>query len=125
MTRNVLKLPLAALFLICLLAACASTPPPRDALDAADSRISQARQAGAENYAPVELGRAVQRLAAAEVAVAEREYASAERYAQQAELEAQLAHLRSLAAAGREEVRRRTEENARLRRELLGEGDPR
>ena len=122
MTPIASELPLPALFLTLLLSACASTPPPRDALDAADAGIAQARTLGAENYAPVELGRAVQRLAAAEVAVAERDYPLAQRYALQAELEAQLAQQRSRAAAGRAEVQRRTEENARLRRELLGDG---
>lgn len=122
MTRIASELPLAALFLAALLGACASAPPPRQALDAADAGIAAARKLGAEDYAPVELGRAVQRQAAAQVAVSERDYASAERYAVQAELEARLARERTRVALGREDVRKRTEENARLRKELLGEG---
>lgn len=117
MTRIAFILPFVA-----LLAACASTPPPRTALDAAELAIEDARRLGAQDYAPVELGRAAQRLSAAGAAFAERDYAAAQRHAAQAELEAQLAQYRSRAATGREEVRRRTDENARLRRELLGEG---
>ena len=118
MTRIAFVLPVA----VALLAACASTPPPRGALDAADLAIENARKLGAQDYAPVELGRAEQRLTAADAAFAGRDYAAAQLHAAQAELEAQLAQYRSRAATGREEVRRRIDENARLRRELLGEG---
>lgn len=121
MTRSVFIVPVVFAFL----AACASTPPPRTALDAAELAIENARKLGAQDYAPVELGRATQRLASAGAAFAERDYAAADRDATQAELEAQLAQYRSRAATGREEVRRRTDENARLRRELLGDGGSR
>lgn len=121
MTRIAFVLPVA----FALLAACASAPPPRTALDAAELAIEAARRLGAQDYAPVELNRAGQRLSAAGSAFAERDYAAAQRHAAQAELEAQLAQYRSRAATGREEVRRRIDENARLRRELLGEGGAR
>ncbi|MCX7556521.1 DUF4398 domain-containing protein [Xanthomonadaceae bacterium JHOS43] len=116
MTRIAFVFPL----LFAFLAACASTPPPRTALEVAERAIDEARRLGAQDYAPVELSRAAQRLAAAGEAFSERDYAAAGRHAGQAELEAQLAQLRSRAATGREEVRRRVDENARLRRELLG-----
>ena len=66
--------------------------------------------------------RARQRLGEADAAFAQREYKDADRLASHALLEAQLAQYRSRAATQREEVRRRSEENARLRRELLGQG---
>ena len=122
MTRNVFSLATPLLIAMLLLVGCASTPPPRTALNSAETAIDEARRLGAPDYAPVELGRAVRRLAAAGVAFSERDYAAAERYAVQADLEAQLAQYRSRAAAGREAVRQRTDENARLRVELLGEG---
>lgn len=121
MTRIAFVLPVVFAFL----AACASAPPPREALDAVELAIEDARKLGAQDYAPVELGRATQRMTAADAAFAGRDYALAQQHAAQAELEAQLAQHRSRAATGREEVRRRTDENARLRRELLGEGDVR
>lgn len=107
------------------LGACASTPPPRVALDAAALGIDQAAALRAGDYAPVELARARERLVAAEAAFIERDYADADRLASHALMEAQLAQYRSRAATAREEVRRRTEENARLRRELLGQGGTR
>lgn len=79
----------------------------------------------AGTWAPVELGRARQRLDAAEEAFARRDYPKAEQGAQLALLEARLAQYRSRAAALREQVERGTDENQRLRRELLGgEGAP-
>lgn len=114
---------LAVMFIaISWLAGCASTPPPRGVLDAAERAIADARSAAAEDHAAVDLGRAHERLAAARGAMAERDYDLAAQYAQQAEVDARLAEQRSRAAVGRAEIQRRSEENARMRRELLGEG---
>ncbi len=122
MTPHAARLRFTALIGALLLAGCATTPPPRSTLDAAQTGIEQALALGARDYAPMELARAQQRLGDAETAFGGRDYADADRLASHALLEAQLAQYRSRAATGREEVRRRTEENARLRRELLGEG---
>ena len=114
--------PILVLTAISLLAGCASTPPPRGLLDGAERAIADARSAQAQDFAPVELGDAQKRVSAARAAMAERDYDLAAQYALQAELDARLAQTRSEAARGREEIKRRTDENARLRRELLGEG---
>lgn len=111
-----------ALVSMAVIAGCASAPPPRGVLDGAEGAIGDARSARAEDFAPVELGYAQERMAAARGAMGERDYAMAAQYALQAEVDARLAETRSRAAAGREEIKRHTEENARLRRELLGEG---
>ena len=103
------------------LVGCASTPPPRGVLDGAERAISDAREARAEDFAAVDLGRAQERLAAARAAMAERDYDQAAVYATQAEVDARVAEVRSRSATGRAEIQRRTEENARLRRDLLGE----
>jgi hypothetical protein len=111
---------------LCLLSACASAPPPLNLLRDAEAAIATAREARAEDYAPVELGQAQESLAAAREAVDSRDNARASDLAEQAELDASLATARSRAAAGREAVTRGVDENARLRRELLGnEGGPR
>lgn len=124
MTPNAVVPPLIVTVFL-LLGACASAPPSRAPLEAAGSEIASARSAGAQDYAPVELGRAMQWLGAADAAFARREYDAAGRNAEQAVLDAQLARFRSMAATAREQVRTRSEENARLRRELLGEGGSR
>lgn len=121
-TRSEFHAAGVALALALALAGCASTPPPTGLLDGARLAIANAREARADDYAPVELGFAEERLAAARRAMDERDYDLARAEAEAATLEAALAQARSRAAAGRAAVRRQSEENARLRRELLGEG---
>jgi hypothetical protein len=125
MTRTRREIHASAVALLLLLAGCASAPPPRGLLDQAERSITAARELRADDYAPVELGFAEERMAAARSAMAERDYDVARAQADQAELNASLAAARSRAAAGRAAVQAQSEENARLRRELLGEGDRR
>jgi hypothetical protein len=114
---------LITLLMIATLSACASTPPPQRELDAAADALAQAQQAKAGDYAPVELDKARELLAAAKVAATNRDNARALSLAESAELEATLALARSRAAVARAAVSRGVEENARLRRELLGNGE--
>lgn len=125
MTRIRREIHAAALVLLCCVAGCASTPPPRGLLDQATRAIGQARELRADDYAPVELGFAEERIAAARSAMEQGDYAQARALAEQAESNASLAAARSRAAAGRAAVQKQSEENARLRRELLGEGEGR
>jgi len=104
------------------LAGCASTPPPTGLLVAAERAIADAREARADDFAPVELGFAEEKLAAARLSMDEREYELARAQAGEAELDATLARARSRAATARAAVRQQSDENSRLRRELLGGG---
>ncbi|MGQ0799610.1 MAG: DUF4398 domain-containing protein [Pseudomarimonas sp.] len=113
----------AALIVGTLLSSCASTPPPLAELDAADAALRHARDLGAESHAPVELGFAIDKRAEADAAVAERSFARAQVLANQAAADAALAAAKSRAASARAEVERKSSENAKLRRELLGQGD--
>jgi hypothetical protein len=116
------KLKTCALFaLLTPLAALSATPPP-DYFGPAQAAISQARALEAEDYAPVELARAERKLSDARAALSARKKKDAALLAQQAELEALVAQARARAGAARAQVSRKTEENARLRVELLGEG---
>jgi hypothetical protein len=110
-----------ALVLGLTLAGCASAPPPVGLLDAAGQAVAAARSAQADEYAAVELGQAEERLADARLAMDERDYAQTRELAEQAELHADLAAARSRAAAGRAQVKAASDENARLRRQLLGD----
>lgn len=112
----------AALLSLALLGGCASAPPPRDALAAAEAALARAEAARAADLAPVDFDFARRQHGAASAAFAERDYELAQRLAVQAELNAELAAAKSRAAAARAEVQRRTGENAGLRRELLGDG---
>ena len=120
MTRTLREIHALGLGLGLLLAGCASAPPPVGLLDDAAAAVETARGAKADEYAAVELGRAEEQLAAARLAMDERDYADARTLAEMAELDAELAAARARAAVGREKVRAGTDENTRLRRELLG-----
>jgi hypothetical protein len=104
------------------LAGCASAPPPTLQLDAAEVALAGAREVRAERFAPDELRLARIRLEEAQAAMARGKYDEARQLAEQAEAEASLAIARSRAAAWRAEVEQKTEQNASLRRSLLGEG---
>ena len=123
MTRTHPEIHAALLVLALLLGGCASAPPPVGTLDGAERAIAAARAARADDYAPVELGFAEERLADARQAMDEGEYEVARIEAEQAEVNAALAAARSKAAKGRAAVQAQAEENARLRRELLPAGE--
>ena len=120
MTRTRGEIHALGLGLGLLLAGCATAPPPVGLLDDAGEAVAAARAAQADEFAAGELGQAEERLADARLAMDERDYAQARRLAEQAELYADLAGARSRAAAGRARVKAASDENARLRRELLG-----
>ncbi|WAC44457.1 DUF4398 domain-containing protein [Pseudomonas sp. SL4(2022)] len=91
-------LRMSGLCAVLLLSACASPPlPPGQALQAAQSAISNAEQARVADYASPELGIAREKLAAANSAVQREEMLLAERLADQARVEAELALARSQA----------------------------
>ncbi len=94
--RLILTLIVAA-----LLNACATLPPDFSLLDNALSAIDQAESAGANEYSPLELRFARERLKAAEIALTENQGDLARRLADESEIEAQLALARTQAALTR------------------------
>lgn len=81
-----------------VLSACATPTPPTEALQAAESAITNAEQARVADYASPELGMARDKLAAANAARQDEEMLLAEQLAQQARVEAELALAMSQAA---------------------------
>jgi hypothetical protein len=73
------------------LAACASTPIPNDKIAVAQASVQRAEQAGAPEFAPVELATARDKLARAQKAAVDREAVPANNLAEQANVDAQLA----------------------------------
>jgi hypothetical protein len=115
---------LLALATAYVLAGCATTPVDPDLLDNARTAILQAEDAGAEEYAPLELRFARERLARAEAFINDREAESARRMADQAEVEAQLALARTRAALARAELATKQRELEQIEadiREVFGE----
>lgn len=96
--RNRSLLSLGALGGAALLAACASVPPPDDALASAEATYQQAEAAGAATYAPADMLNARTKLDDAQAAVADEYYAKARRLAEEAQADSQVALAKSRAA---------------------------
>ncbi len=86
----------ASVLLGAVLASCASHTPPAE-LAVANSALQQAEQAGAGQYAPVELGRARDKLGLANDAATKGHEDSAARLASEAEADAKLAAVKAQA----------------------------
>lgn len=82
---------LGAVGAVLLLGACASTPAPNEALQAAELAIINAERARVADYAAPELGDARSKLTAARAAVNEENMILAERLAEQSRVGAELA----------------------------------
>ncbi|HWL69396.1 MAG TPA: DUF4398 domain-containing protein [Geminicoccus sp.] len=90
-----------------LLGACASTPPPDDAMAAAKLALQRAEASEAPSEAPLELQQARDKLAEAEQAIADEDYRQARRLAQEAAADAGLAEAqaeRAVAERNRQQV---------------------
>jgi septal ring factor EnvC (AmiA/AmiB activator) len=92
--------------------ACAAAPLPTEKLDIARDSIARAEQAQAAQFAQIELGRARNKLVAAQAAVDHRDAEVAARMADQADVDAQLAES---TARARQQEQRADELDASLR----------
>lgn len=101
------------------LAGCATVPPPVDALAGAESAIRMARDAGAEDHAPLELRFARDRLEEAQDAMVQRQHARAGDLAEEAQADAELARAKAELAAQRQRNDAQRDDNERLRQSLL------
>ncbi|HMA97944.1 MAG TPA: DUF4398 domain-containing protein [Wenzhouxiangella sp.] len=112
------RLP-AVIALLILATACATTPPDPRVLSNAEQAINVAREAGAEEYAPLELNFAVEQLEMARFQLENNRADEARRLADEGEIEAQLALARSRAAQARAELATQQLELERLRSDLI------
>lgn len=99
------------------LAGCASVPPPDGLLSQAQAQIQAARDAGAGDYAPVDLGFAQNKFQQAQAAMAAHRYDQATILAEEASADAMLAAVKARLAAARAQLQAKQAENARLREE--------
>ncbi len=84
--------PLSAIAVAALLlAACANTPPSDTQIAVARAALDDARSADAAEFAPLQLKSAVEKMDAAERAIASKDYELARRLAEQSEVDARLA----------------------------------
>lgn len=104
---------------VALLAACASTPPPNDALAAAEAAIRRADAARVGDLVAPELTNARTKLAGARDAVSRKDMTEAARLAQQARLDADFAAAKANALKARDQANALLQGNEALRQELL------
>lgn len=100
------------------LAGCASVPPPTEQMALARAEVSQAQNAGAMEFAPVELRNAQTKLDQAQKAMQSEEHVTARRLAEQAEVDAKLASAKARTAKAQKAVAELQEGIRVLRQEL-------
>ena len=104
--------------MLILLAACSSTKPPAEKLTRTEAAISQAEQAGAEEYAPLEVREARKKLEKARELSEDEKYEEARRLAEQAEVDAELAEVKTLSEKAQNTVKQLRESIRLLQEEI-------
>jgi hypothetical protein len=113
-------IPMAA---VAVLASCASVPPPTAELATGRSAIDSAQQAGAPQFAPVELALARSKLESAESAMRAGRHDEARRFAEAAAVDASLAQARADSARARVAAQQ-VDDSIRTLRSELERGSP-
>jgi hypothetical protein len=98
---------------------CASTPPPDGALNQAQAQLQAARDAGAADYAPVDLDYAQSRFQQAQAAMSSRKYEQAATLADESRADSELARAKARLGAARAQIQSKSEENARMRTQMI------
>jgi hypothetical protein len=93
---NSVRSGVAAAALLIALTAGASSPVPNEKVAVAKASVERAEQAGAPEFAPVELAAAREKLALADKALVERKATIATQMAEQANADAQLAEAKAI-----------------------------
>lgn len=99
-------------------AGCASVPAPVEQMAVAKVAVSNATSAGGNEFAPLPLKSAMEKMDAAERAMAEENYELARQLAEQAQVDAQLAAARARSAKAQKAASALQEGNRVLRREI-------
>ncbi|GAA0680199.1 flagellar biosynthesis GTPase FlhF [Dyella sp. SG562] len=100
------------------LGGCASVPPPDGSMNQAQMQLQYARDAGAADYAPVDLDFAQNKFQQAQAAMASRKYEDAAALAEEAQADAELARAKARLGAARAQIQRKTQGNRELREQI-------
>ncbi|NID15783.1 DUF4398 domain-containing protein [Luteibacter yeojuensis] len=104
---------------IATLAGCASVPPPDGAMNQALAQLQAARDAGAADYAPVDLDYAQSKFRQAQAAMASRKYEDAALLADESRADSELARAKARLGAVRAQNAAKSKENASMRVEMI------
>ncbi|WP_329741606.1 DUF4398 domain-containing protein [Dyella sp. A6] len=96
------------------LGGCASVPPPDAAMNQAQTALQSARQAGAADYDPVDLGNAQDKFQLAQMAMSNRKYTQAADLAAESNADAVLARTKAQLGAARALILQKSQANQRL-----------
>lgn len=114
---NVSRFALVAC-LVLAVGACASTDIAAPDTTEAESMIKQAQEAGAQEYAPVELRNAREKVEQAKALVEQEENAKAMRLTKEASVDAELAMIKARSAKAQEAVKQLQETIKTLKEEI-------
>jgi hypothetical protein len=104
---------------IASLAGCASVPPPDGAMNQALAQLQAARDAGAADYAPVDLDYAQGKFRQAQQAMAARKFDDAAVLADESRADSELARAKARLGAARAQNQSKSQENSRMRVEMI------
>jgi hypothetical protein len=101
-----------------VIASCASIPAPTEQMAVSKAAVSNATSAGGNEFAPQPLKSAMEKMDAAERAMAEKDYLRARQLAEQAQVDAQLAVATARSAKAQKAARELQEDNRVLQQEI-------
>lgn len=101
-----------------LMTGCATTPAPTEQLAVSKAAVTSASRGGSNEFAPLELKSAMDKMEGAEKAMSVKDYPRAKQLAEQAQLDAKLAETKTNAAKAQKAVDDSLESNRVLREEI-------
>jgi len=108
----------ASIAAVILMAGCAGTPPPVEQMALSRDEVVNASSAGSNEYAPIELRLAMEKMATAEQAMKDKNYDLARKMAEQAQVDAKLAGAMSGSAKAKKAADALQEDSRILRQEI-------
>lgn len=103
---------------VMLIASCASTPAPTEQMAVSKAAVNSASSAGGNEFAPLQLKSAMEKMDSAEQAMAKKDYLRARQLAEQAQVDARLAEATARASKARKAADTLQEDSRVLRQEL-------
>ncbi|KXS32468.1 MAG: Uncharacterized protein AWT59_1379 [Candidatus Gallionella acididurans] len=113
-----MHMALATVAATIFIAGCASTPAPTEQMTISRVAINNANSAGSNEYAPVQLKSATEKMKGAEQAMADKDYQRARQLAEEAQVDAQLAEAMTSSAKAQKAADAVQEDNRVLRKEI-------
>lgn len=101
-----------------LLAGCQSIPAPTEQLAASKAAVDTALSAGGNEFAPLQLKSAIDKMEAAERAMGDKNYLLAQQLAEQARIDAKLAEMKARSTKARKAADALQESNRVLNQEI-------